>query len=66
MCRLAAAQDSHHITDRKEIINGGYVLENGISLCSACHWKAEQYHITGEAAHGYSSRRPLQSNWFFL
>lgn len=46
--------DSHHITDRTEIINGGYVKENGITLCAECHWKAEQYHSTGTAYPGYS------------
>jgi len=25
--------DAHHITDRNEMFNGGYVKENGISLC---------------------------------
>jgi len=25
--------DAHHITDRNEMENGGYVKENGISLC---------------------------------
>jgi hypothetical protein len=25
--------DVHHITDRHEMPNGGYVLENGITLC---------------------------------
>lgn len=39
--------DVHHITDRNEIPNGGYVLENGISLCNECHLKAERYHISG-------------------
>ena len=38
--------DVHHIIDRNEIINGGYVKENGITLCKNCHLKAEQYHIT--------------------
>lgn len=39
--------DAHHITDRNDIINGGYVKENGISLCKEkCHMKAELYHIT--------------------
>lgn len=38
--------DAHHITDRNEIPNGGYVKENGISLCDECHIKAEKYHIT--------------------
>lgn len=35
----------HHIQDRNDILNGGYVKENGISLCEECHLKAEQYHI---------------------
>ena len=38
--------DAHHITDRHEMPNGGYVLSNGITLCSKCHLDAEQYHIT--------------------
>ncbi len=36
--------DAHHITDRNEMPNGGYVLENGISLCPNCHENAEEYH----------------------
>ncbi len=42
--------DAHHITDRSEMSNGGYVIENGITLCDCkggCHMKAERYHITG-------------------
>lgn len=36
--------DSHHITPREELANGGYVKENGITLCdSGCHIKAEDY-----------------------
>jgi len=35
------ATDAHHITDRNSIPNGGYVKENGISLCTICHIKAE-------------------------
>lgn len=27
--------------------NGGYVKENGISLCPGCHEKAEVFHSTG-------------------
>ncbi len=38
--------DAHHITDRNEMPNGGYVKENGISLCPTCHLKAETYHIS--------------------
>jgi hypothetical protein len=36
--------DSHHITDRNEMPTGGYVPENGITLCAACHEKAEAHH----------------------
>lgn len=33
--------DPHHITDRNLMPNGGYVKENGITLCKKCHVKAE-------------------------
>lgn len=33
--------DAHHITNRNDMPNGGYVLENGISLCPECHMMAE-------------------------
>jgi 5-methylcytosine-specific restriction endonuclease McrA len=35
---------AHHITDRNEMPNGGYVKENGITLCPTCHIKAETFH----------------------
>jgi len=50
------ALDAHHITDRNNMPNGGYVPENGISLCKmnedgleegSCHMKAEKFHISG-------------------
>lgn len=44
----------HHITDRTEMPNGGYVAENGISLCPDCHLKAEMFHQVGKAYPGYS------------
>src|SRR5574339_63559 len=46
--------DAHHITDRNLMPNGGYVKENGISLCPDCHVKAEVYHSTGTSVEGYS------------
>lgn len=46
--------DAHHITDRNLMPAGGYVLENGISLCPECHQKAEVYHETGVSVSGYS------------
>lgn len=45
--------DAHHITDRNEMPNGGYVAENGISLCESCHEKAEHFHSTGSALEGF-------------
>lgn len=46
--------DAHHITDRNEMPNGGYVPENGIALCGPCHEKAEQFHATGVALPGFA------------
>ena len=45
--------DAHHITDRTEIINQGYVPENGITVCDDCHMKAEVFHIKGSCEKGY-------------
>lgn len=49
--------DAHHIIDRHDMPHGGYVAENGITLCDVeqgCHWKAERWHATGVAHPGYS------------
>jgi hypothetical protein len=47
--------DAHHITDRHAMPHGGYVRENGITLCDdGCHRLAEAFHQTGEAAPGYA------------
>jgi hypothetical protein len=43
-CRVCGNLDPHHVTNRKEFPNGGYVEENGISLCPPCHEKAEVWH----------------------
>lgn len=43
-CDSSGELDAHHITDRNEMPNGGYVKENGISLCDECHVKAEVWH----------------------
>lgn len=48
------ALDAHHITDRNLMPNGGYVKENGISLCNECHRKAEVFHETGTALPGWA------------
>lgn len=46
--------DAHHITDRNLMPNGGYIRENGISLCPGCHEKAEVFHSTGTALPGWA------------
>ncbi len=46
--------DAHHITDRNLLPAGGYVLENGISLCEDCHRKAEVFHQTGTSLPNFS------------
>lgn len=39
--------DAHHITDRNEMPNGGYVKENGISVCQEeCHRMVEAFHVS--------------------
>jgi len=45
-CDIKENLDAHHITDRNEMPNGGYVKENGISLCPTHHMMAEKFHIT--------------------
>jgi 5-methylcytosine-specific restriction endonuclease McrA len=49
-CRICgktnAPLDAHHIMDADYFDNGGYVEENGISLCAECHLSAEKYHMT--------------------
>ena len=47
--------DAHHITDRTRMPNGGYVPENGITLCDdGCHRLAEVFHRTGTPHQGFS------------
>lgn len=51
---VAQQLDAHHITDRNLMPNGGYVKENGITLCPGCHEKAEVFHSSGMALIGWS------------
>ena len=52
--RAEAELDAHHITDRHEMPNRGYVVENGITLCATCHEKAEAFHCGGFVEPGFS------------
>jgi hypothetical protein len=40
--------DSHHILKREWMPAGGYVKENGISVCDDCHLKCEEFWNPGE------------------
>jgi len=50
----AGNHDAHHVTDRTLMPNGGYVKENGITLCPTCHEKAEVFHGTETAIPGFA------------
>ncbi len=41
-CNKGVDLDAHHITNRNEMPNGGYVKENGITLCKEHHLQAEE------------------------
>jgi len=46
-CDETKELDAHHIMDRNYFTNGGYILENGITLCQKIHhFQAELYHST--------------------
>lgn len=44
----ADAVDAHHIIDRSLWDDGGYYADNGVSLCSDCHLRAEKTLISCE------------------
>lgn len=54
-CKLCGRSDvkldAHHITNREEIENQGYVASNGITLCddgeNGCHFKVERFYFSG-------------------
>jgi 5-methylcytosine-specific restriction endonuclease McrA len=59
MCgRKDGKLDAHHVTNRNEIPAGGYVKENGVTLCDegdvSCHMKAEAYLQNGNGEPGFS------------
>ena len=46
-CECTENLDAHHIVDRHDMPNGGYVAANGITLCPDHHMMAEKFHISG-------------------
>ncbi len=41
LCGETSNLECHHILNRNAMPNGGYVKENGITLCPPCHRRAE-------------------------
>ena len=41
-CGSTDKLDAHHIIDRHDMINGGYTLDNGATLCMDCHIRDEK------------------------
>ena len=62
ICDKSKNLDAHHIIDRHDIPNGGYILENGITLCEYHHGLAETYHVTN----GISWSEGLHPNDLFI
>lgn len=67
-CSETSNLDAHHITDRNEMPNGGYVKENGISLCEKHHLEAELFHISNgkkwkEGMHPNDLYRKIHSSY---
>ncbi len=52
--------DSHHILNRNELVNGGYIKSNGITVCTDCHLKCEVFWETGTALPGFSPEELFQ------
>jgi hypothetical protein len=50
----APAADAHHIMERRLWTDGGYHLDNGVSLCEAHHLQAEQTLIPTETLRVYA------------
>lgn len=44
----APGQDAHHIMERRLFPDGGYELDNGVTVCGPCHLKAEATDIHPE------------------
>ena len=38
--------DAHHLIERKLFSDGGYYLDNGVTLCELHHWDAERTRIS--------------------
>lgn len=53
------AVDAHHIIERKLWPDGGYYLDNGVSLCSKCHIDAEKTDLSVEYLRSLGERNKI-------
>jgi 5-methylcytosine-specific restriction endonuclease McrA len=51
-----------HVTDRNEMPNGGYVVQNGVSLCADCHLIAEAFHRGEPTPPGFNPAELYEAN----
>lgn len=43
-----AELDAHHVIPRDLMPNGGYVPQNGVTVCGSCHEGCESYWVRGD------------------
>ena len=60
----AAAVDAHHLFNRNLWSDGGYHVDNGVSLCGDCHLKAERNEYTVEELRAAAGRKLLMPPGF--
>jgi hypothetical protein len=53
LCDERQDLDVHHITDRHDMPNGGYVRSNGITVCHKHHVMCEQFHMGNKVEEGF-------------
>ena len=63
-CKVCGAKeltiDAHHIINRELCKDGGYTIDNGITLCYNCHLKAESFFQNSGGDHNYSPANLLK------
>jgi hypothetical protein len=59
-------QDAHHIIERRLFSDGGYYLDNGVSLCGECHIKAETTELSASVLRTHAGIRKvvLPDGWY--
>ena len=60
------AVDAHHITERRLFSDGGYYLDNGVSVCEKHHILCEQTVISTDEIRNYADIKSivLPSDWY--